>query len=265
MAHFLDPKELNNQLCALFEEAQDFIFIVCPYIKLPVQLKKVLNRKMEQSKFQLILIYGKNEDDPSKSLSEDDFIFLKKFKNLDVRYYPNLHAKYYANESASIVTSLNLHDFSMKNNIEVGVLFQRTRFGIKKDNTEDSRAFSFFEELQENSYPVFEQGILEKKVFFGLFKKQVGHKVFKDNTQDFFEDGHPRMGFCIRTGVKIKFNLEMPFSQNAFEIWSQYSDINYPENYCHFSGEKSQRKTSFAKPVLKKNWRLAMEIFGGKY
>ena len=260
MAHFLDPLELKNQLYALFDEAENFIFIVSPYIKLPSELKHVLDRKLGNNQFHLTLIYGKNEDDPSKSLSEEDFVYLKKFKNLDIRYYPDLHAKYYANESSSIVTSLNLHDFSIKNNIEVGVLFQRTRFGVKKDNAQDSKAFSFFEELQEKSYSVFEQGIVEKKVFFGLFKKQIGHKVFIDNSEDFFDDIKPKMGYCIRTGENIKFNLEMPFTEQAFNTWIKYRNFNFPEKFCHYSGEKSDGETSFAKPVLRKYYSKSQSV-----
>ncbi|MEY4894695.1 MAG: hypothetical protein RL751_1515, partial [Bacteroidota bacterium] len=74
-----------------------------------------------------------------------------------------------------------------------------------------------------------------------------------------------RPGFCIRTGMKIPFNLKMPFSQNSFKSWSQYKKDDYPEKYCHFTGEKSDGKTSFAKPILIKNWQQAKETFGINY
>jgi hypothetical protein len=68
-------------------------------------------------------------------------------------------------------------------------------------------------------------------------------------------------GFCIRTGVSIPFNLEKPMSYEAFKSWSKYSDPDYAEKFCHFSGEPSNGDTSVSRPILKKNWKKAKEIF----
>jgi hypothetical protein len=69
-------------------------------------------------------------------------------------------------------------------------------------------------------------------------------------------------GFCIRTGVEIPFNVEKPLSYEAYKSWSKYSDPNYTEKYCHFSGESSGGETSVSKPILKKNWSKAKAAFG---
>lgn len=37
------------------------------------------------------------------------------------------------------------------------------------------------------------------------------------------------------------------------------NDLNYPEKYCHFSGDKSNGKTSKIKPILGKYWKVAKE------
>jgi hypothetical protein len=58
------------------------------------------------------------------------------------------------------------------------------------------------------------------------------------------------MGYCIRTGEKIPFNPEKPFSAKAFAEWSKFKNPHYKENYCHLSGVKSFGKTSFARPVM---------------
>ena len=68
-------------------------------------------------------------------------------------------------------------------------------------------------------------------------------------------------GFCIRTGIEIPFNLEKPMSYEAFKSWSKYSDPDYSEKFCHFSGEQSNGETSVSRPILKKNWKKAKEIF----
>jgi len=47
----------------------------------------------------------------------------------------------------------------------------------------------------------------------------------------------------------------------AFKTWSKYSDPDYSEKYCHFSGENSNGETSVSRPILKKNWKKAKDIF----
>ncbi|MES2680873.1 MAG: hypothetical protein V4635_13360 [Bacteroidota bacterium] len=63
-------------------------------------------------------------------------------------------------------------------------------------------------------------------------------------------------GYCIRTGKKIPLNHERPFSEEAYQIWSQFGNQDYSESFCHFSGEHSNGQTSMQYPVLQKNWNL---------
>jgi hypothetical protein len=69
-------------------------------------------------------------------------------------------------------------------------------------------------------------------------------------------------GYCIRTGVKIPFNVEKPLSYDAYKEWNKYGDPDFPEKFCHFSGEPSNGETSVNKPIMKKNWKKAKEIHG---
>ena len=57
-------------------------------------------------------------------------------------------------------------------------------------------------------------------------------------------------GYCIRTGVEIPFNPERPFCYDAYNTWSQFSNYDYPEKYCHKTGRLSNGKTSFRNPIL---------------
>lgn len=52
-------------------------------------------------------------------------------------------------------------------------------------------------------------------------------------------------------------------NNEAYQSWSKFSNPDYPEKYCHFSGEPSNGETTFARPILKKNWARAKEVFGG--
>lgn len=68
-------------------------------------------------------------------------------------------------------------------------------------------------------------------------------------------------GYCIRTGVSIPFDIEKPMSYEAYKSWNQFGNSDYPEKFCHFSGKKSNGKTSVNKPILKKNWKKAKDVF----
>jgi len=58
-------------------------------------------------------------------------------------------------------------------------------------------------------------------------------------------------GYCIRTGKKIKFNPKQPMSIDAWKIWNEYGNVNFPEKYCHKTGQLSNGKTSMKNPILK--------------
>jgi hypothetical protein len=217
-------------------------------------------------------LYGKNESDVSKSLGLDDITFFKQFQNVEIRYHSDLHAKYYANESNSIVTSLNLHQFSMRNNIESGVKFERRLFGFGADSRNDDKAYDYFYDVFEDSEDVYSQHIEEQRRFFGLLKGTESVKVDVDATNDFyktnqkakpsFEAKSPdiHIGYCIRTGVRIKFNMEKPFSKEGYDSWARFSNPNYSEGFCHFSGKPSSGQTSFNKPVLREHYSAAMQL-----
>jgi hypothetical protein len=57
-------------------------------------------------------------------------------------------------------------------------------------------------------------------------------------------------GYCIRSGIKIPFNINQPMSKSAWLIWNEYNNYDYPETYCHKTGVRSYGKTSMRKPIL---------------
>jgi hypothetical protein len=247
MGKFLNPSDLKANLYRIFKEAEEEIIIISPFIQLSDELKVLLKPKQKIQDFRITILYGKNEKDPTKSLNPSDYAFFNQFPNHEIFYNANLHAKYYANESESIITSLNLHQFSLKNNIEVGTLLKKSLIpmGGFLTGTEDADAFNYFDVVLSKSEPVH---IAEKE------SRHKSSKVIVNNVNDFFND-RKTSGYCIRSGEKIPFNLEKPFSAKAYLEWAKYKNESYKENYCHFSGEKSNGQTSFAKPVLAKYWK----------
>jgi phosphatidylserine/phosphatidylglycerophosphate/cardiolipin synthase-like enzyme len=187
MAKFLKGNELNAELEKVFENAEDQIILVSPYIKLHDRYKAALLTKSNNPNIEITILFGKNEDDLSKSMKQDDFDFFKNFPNIEIRYEKRLHAKYYANESRAILTSMNLYGFSQNNNIEAGVLMESSLKGsFTGENELDSKSWEYFKTVLEQSELLFEnKPVFEKKNLLSS-RKYVKSEIEVDKLSDFF-------------------------------------------------------------------------------
>ncbi|MBK7666595.1 MAG: hypothetical protein IPJ32_04165 [Sphingobacteriaceae bacterium] len=119
---FLFDTQLIDALNNLIKEAKHELIIVSPFIDLDKRIQDSLNEKKSLHDFKLKILFGKNEGNLYKSIKKDSFEFLKGFPNVEIRYNEWLHAKFYQNDFDYLMTSLNLYDYSLANNIEVGII-----------------------------------------------------------------------------------------------------------------------------------------------
>lgn len=242
MAKFLTTDRAVSEIKDLIRNAEHTLTLVSPYLKLEKTFRELLNYRNNQEK-KTTIIFGKQE------LNPDDMSFLQSLRWVSLKYYEDLHAKCYFNDDKMVITSLNLYHFSMVNNKEMGVL-------IDKNDPVDAQLYKDasgeVDFILSNSKPF--------PLDSGSKDAPTASKVVK-NTQPAKPTAN-QTGYCIRTGVKIPFNVEKPLSFEAYKKWNEYGDPNYPEKYCHYSGEPSNGETSVSKPILKKNWSKAKEIFG---
>lgn len=279
MAKFVEGNELNFELEKIFEEASLYLILVSPYIKLHERFKYTLKTKINEPELEIVIIFGKNEDDLSKSISQEDLDFFMGFPNIQIFYEKRLHAKFYGNEHTAMLTSMNLYSYSQNNNIEAGILMKSSDKGIFGNKTDlGQQAWDYFDHVIEQAEMIFDneptfvkKGIFDSKKYDGsknklnkipeLFGSKTTSKESekKPISTDKIEDN---MGFCIRTGKRIAFNLEKPLDYESFKIWNLFGDPNYPEKFCHFSGEESKGETSFNRPILHKYWNEAKSKFG---
>lgn len=239
MAKFLNTRKAISEIEDLIKNAGEKLILISPYLKLSKDFKELLTYRNNKDKITTV-IFGKQE------LNPDEMKFLQGLRFVVLKYNENLHAKCYVNDDRMIITSLNLYEFSMANNKEMGVL-------VDKNDSEDIQlfkdAFAEVDYISETSQR-FEFGTQKPNRNNGWFDNKVASK------------GEPKhVGYCIRTGVEIPFNIEKPLSYEAYKTWSQYGDVNYPEKYCHFSGELSNGETSVGKPIMNKNWKKAQSLF----
>lgn len=291
MSKFITGKELEDAVYNIIWDAQSKLLIVSPFIKLEKYFRELFDHHQNNHKLHIIIVFGKNEGDVKRSLTKDDFDFFKKFLNISIVHIPNLHAKYYGNETQGVITSINLHDYSFRNNIEFGVFDETSIFNTISKSV-DNKAWETSMDLANSGDVVFINRPMYEKKLFG--KNYIKSTILVDNTESYyanrifnkqkqtqklseFEDElefgvssntrpvrqevesksqvtaakpKPTSGFCIRTGKPIPFNPNAPFSYEAYQSWAQFGNPDYPEKYCHKTGEPSKGKTSKNRPVL---------------
>lgn len=285
MSKFITGLELEETISKIIWETKETLLIVSPFIKLDDYFKKLFDNHLNNPKIHILIVFGKNENNVSRSLSKNDFEYFKRFLNISIIYVSNLHAKYYGNEKKGVITSINLYDYSFKNNIEFGV-YSELNILNKITNKTEKDAWETCWKLAETNEAVFVKRPVYQKSLLSLItgKNYVKSDILLDTTDKFYsgignnnrnaiktildfnneiilgskeieiptriEIEKPNNGFCIRTGQKITFNPKMPFCDYSYQSWKSFSNYDYKENYCHRTGKESFGKTSMRKPIL---------------
>lgn len=247
MAKFLRTSGISAGVDKLIRDARERLYIISPYLKLSDNIKELFNDK-EREKVEVRIIFGKQELNPM------EMSYLQNLKYVRLYFSKNLHAKCYLNEKEMIISSMNLYEFSQQNNREMGILIERE---IESDKQVYDDAWRDIESILNNAIDFsYIEAPRENQKEYIEPRKTSNTPLEVDNTSN-----NKHTGYCIRTGISIPFNVEKPMSYDAFKSWSKYSDPDYSEKFCHFSGEPSNGETSVSRPILKKNWKKAKEKF----
>lgn len=286
MAKFITGQDLEKAVYDIIWEAQETLLIVSPFIKLDDYFKKLFDKHLNNPKLHFLIVFGKNEKEVSRSLSKSDFEYFKKLLNVSIVYVPNLHAKYYGNETKGVITSINLYDYSFKNNIEFGVYSEVSILNSFTTST-DKDAWQTCHQIAEQNEAVFiKRPVYEKKLLSVLLgKNYIKSDILLDVTDKFYsqynlsknknliktildfpdelelgsqsqqrptreETEIINMGFCIRSGDKIPYSLKKPYSEKSYRSWAQFGNMDYPEKFCHKTGQVSKGRTSMRNPTL---------------
>lgn len=246
MAKYLRTSGISAGVEELIRDAKERLYIISPYLKLSDNIKELFNDK-EREKVDVRVIFGKQELNPS------EMAFLQKLKYVRLYFSKNLHAKCYLNEKIMIIASMNLYEFSQQHNREMGILIERN---VDSDKQVYDDAWKDIESILNNAqdFAYVEAPKEVEKPKAEITKPSIAITTENKNNKP--------TGYCIRTGVSIPFNPEKPLCYEAYKTWNQFGDPNYPEKYCHFSGEESKGETSVGKPILYKNWKKAKEVHG---
>lgn len=224
VTQFLRNEQLVGQLYQIIKNARKELVIVSPYIDVSVRFNNAL-KAAEKNNVKVTIISRK---ETAKNVSKDDASRFDDFvkRGFEVYLVERLHAKLYFNETQGITASVNFNKSSQDNSEEIGIF------------TIDDSIIGQYRSYRDEMIEISDQ------------KWTVGEEPKSDTADD-------NLAYCIRTGKKIPFNLEKPYTDKAYASWSKWKNITYEEKFCHFTGESSDGETCFHTPILRKNWNAA--------
>ncbi len=227
MAKFLNTRKAVAAIEDLIKNAGAKLILISPYLKLSKDFKELLTYRNNNDKITTI-IFGKQE------LKPDEMKFLESLRFVILKFNEDLHAKCYVNEKQMIITSLNLYEFSMANNKEMGVLID---LNDSNDKSVYDEAYKEIEYIDSTS----------QKFKFNINHTHDDIKISLKNNN--IQKINTSEGHCIRCGIKIKFNIDQPYCEKHYQSWKKYEDKTYIEKigFCHIGGEPNT--SSMEKPV----------------
>ena len=226
MAEFLTTSGTSYHIEKIIMNAKNKLVLVSPFL----QLSKTFFERLKDAANKGVIIkiiYGKDELKPNEKNS------LAELKNIELFFFENLHAKCYFNESEMVITSMNMYEFSEKNNREMGV------YVTKLDDS------ALFDKAVNETL-----SIIQSSEIIPLIKTERNfyrNRVAEDSENYNKYKKKPERGYCIRCEKRIPFDTDKPFCWECFSIWSQFENPEYEENFCHSCGEYGT--TSMVKPL----------------
>lgn len=230
MAEFLTTYGTSSRIEEIMINAKREIYLVSPFL----QLSKTFYERLKdasENKVKISIVYGKDELKPNERNS------LAEIQNLDLFYFENLHAKCYFNESKMVITSMNMYEFSEKNNREMGVFIDL------KNDTE------LFESAKREAISIIKSAeIIKLNKSDRLTPKKDEYKKYIAEPKKDYNQGY--RGYCIRCSKRIPLDPRRPYCSDCFSVWAQWQNVDFQENNCHVCGEYGQM--TMAKPLCYK-------------
>lgn len=246
MAEFHTTTGTAHHLEQIVTRARERLLLVSPYLQISTILLERL-QEAERRGVEISIVYGKNE------LHDDQRQQLLRLRNLHLYYLENLHAKCYMNESAAIVTSMNMYDFSIKKNREMGILLASTEEAYVDARREvESIIAAARSERAPEAAPSLRSSV------WALAASAAAALVPGGSAPQ-----HPapaarashRGGVCIRCLTSISRNAARPLCRSCYEVWASFGNPDYPEKGCHHCGKTGD--VSLARPLCRACYRAA--------
>ena len=182
---FLTGKTLSDTIYDTLFKAEKELIIISPYIQLGDYLKdNVFKQLLNNTKLHILIGFGKSTSNGEENCKREDIEYFLGFPNITMVYIPQLHGQYYANEKQSVITSMNLLDYSLVNKVEFGVLAEKALTDLVNKNNFFETSKNTIMSVLDSGYTIFAKRPNYNKKFLGLAKDYVGSTVHLDLVDD---------------------------------------------------------------------------------
>ena len=182
---FLTGKPLSDTIYDTLFKAEKELIIISPYIQLGNYLKdNVFKQLLNNTKLHILIGFGKSTSNGEENCKRKDIEYFLGFPNITMVYIPQLHGQYYANEKQSVITSMNLLDYSLENKVEFGVLAEKALTDLVNKNNFFETSKNTIMSVLDSGYTIFAKRPNYNKKFLGLAKDYVGSTVHLDLVDD---------------------------------------------------------------------------------
>jgi len=228
MMEILPTHKIPSAIIDIIDESEQYCFIVSPYLSLWPLLERSLSKAARQKKRITFIVRNDPSVNPIAKKIHDTYGF-------EIVSLNNLHAKLYLNERHSLITSMNLFDYSKEQNHEIGIFSDDRRF-----STELLQEYVVNDLLQVKPH-------FRLSGYFDSDDRAIASEMLE------FEHKLDKLGFCVLCGESI--NVEMsPNSRFAhFRCKKCYfadpdaDSYELETKYCHLCG--STYDSTLEKPL----------------
>ena len=206
MAEFLTTNGISFYIENIIKEAKDELYLFFPYLQLSREFYEALKDTSERG-VPIIIVYA-NED-----LHTEEKMILGELVNLEIYQSELLNARCCCSEENVLVTSMDIHQLSSNDNLEMGVLFNKSGDNdlYKKVYAEIKSIITSSKNMNLHKRPVEELAQPQIKV------KKIYH------------------GFCIKCAMPISYNPVNPYCRRCVPE-SDAAKIKDEGEYCHLCG-----------------------------
>jgi phosphatidylserine/phosphatidylglycerophosphate/cardiolipin synthase-like enzyme len=205
MAEFLTTSGTSYYIENIIIGSKLKLVLVSPYLQISKTLMERL-KDADNKGVSITIIYGKDE------LKTNERTSLSSLKNVNLYYFENLHAKCYFNEAEMVITSMNMYEFSEKNNREMGVFLTKEKDAL----------------IYQKAYEEVES----------IIKSSIKKDLRRNTTNDRSVNSRNPRAFCIRCSREIPFNTTHPLCRDCQREWNIYRNDDYEEKFCHKCGKE---------------------------
>ncbi len=114
MARFITTTEISYLTEDAIRNGKQCVLIVTPYLKVPTRFREIIEERDKSGDVRIVFVCR-----PFDSKSSEKR-WLESLTDTGIVYLENVHAKCVLTPDRAIVSSLNLYEYSMVNNIEFG-------------------------------------------------------------------------------------------------------------------------------------------------